>query len=111
MITLEKQGAVTVLRPNGPIDSASCDELRKSVLGGLAAGRPMVVVDCNAVPLIDNNGLETLLDLKAALESRGGAMKLAAVNSLCYDIFRVTGVDLKFEQHAFVRSAVGSFAE
>jgi anti-anti-sigma factor len=71
----------------------------------------MLVVDFHDVPLVDSAGLETLVELRNALESKGGAMKLAAVNSLCADILRVTGVGQQFEQHHLVRSAVGSFAE
>jgi anti-anti-sigma factor len=111
MFPLEKQGAVGVVRPKGPIEAKHCDEFKRTVLQGLGAGRPMLVVDLHDVPLMDSVGLETLVDIREALESRGGAMKLAAVNPLCADILRVTGVGSQFEQHLQVRTAVGSFAE
>jgi hypothetical protein len=38
-------------------------------------------------------------------------VKLAAVNALCSDILRVTGVGQKFEQYSHVKSAVARFAE
>jgi anti-anti-sigma factor len=111
MFALEKQGAVCVLRPKAPIEAKHCDELKRTVLQGLGLGRPMLVVDFHDVPLADSAGLEALLELRDALEAKGGGVKLAAVNPLCADILRVTGVGLKFEQHEQVRSAVGSFAE
>jgi anti-anti-sigma factor len=111
MFALEKQGAVCVLRPKAPIEVKHCDELKRIVLQGLGAGRPMLVVDFHDVPLVDSAGLETLLDLRDALEAKGGGMKFAAVNPLCADILRVSGVGSKFEHHELVRSAVGSFAE
>jgi anti-anti-sigma factor len=111
MFALEKQGAVCVLRPKAPIEAKHCDQLKQTVLQGLGAGRPMLVVDFHDVPLIDSVGLETLVELREALEAKGGAVKFAAVNPLCADILRVTGVGLKFEQHQQVRAAVGSFAE
>jgi anti-anti-sigma factor len=111
MFALEKQGAVCVLRPKAPIEMKHCEELKRTVLQALGAGRPMLVVDFHDVPLVDSAGLETLLDLQEELESKGGAVKLAAVNPLCADILRVTGVGAKFEQHPLVRNAVGSFAE
>ena len=107
----EKQGAVGVARPKGPIDSAHCDALKELVTNGLGAGRPMLVIDLHETPLIDGAGLETLVELREKLEAKGGAMKLAGVNSLCNDILRVTGVGEKFEQFPQIRSAVGSFAE
>jgi anti-anti-sigma factor len=68
-------------------------------------------VDFHDVPLVDSVGLETLVELRQALESKGGAVKFAAVNPLCADILRITGVGAQFEQHELVRTAVGSFAE
>lgn len=111
MFPLEKQGAVAVVHPKGPIEAEHSDEFKRTVLQGLGVGRPMLVVDFHDVPLVDSVGLEALVDLRAAVESKGGAMKLAAINPLCADILRVTGVGQKFEQHVLVRAAVGSFAE
>jgi anti-anti-sigma factor len=111
MFPFEKQGAVGVIRPKGPIEAVHCDEFKRTAVEGLGLGRPMLVVDFHDVPLVDSAGLETLVDLRHELEAKGGACKLAAVNPLCADILRVTGVGLQFEQHELVRTAVGSFAE
>ena len=111
MFPFEKQGAVGVVHPKGPLEASLCSEFKRTVLQGLGVGRPMLVVDFHDVPLVDSVGLETLVELRETLESKGGAMKFAAINPLCADILRVTGVGQKFEQHALVRSAVGSFAE
>jgi anti-anti-sigma factor len=111
MFTLERQGAVSVIHPHGPLEAKHCDQFKTTVLQGLTCGRPMLVVDFHDVPLVDSAGLESLVELRDALEAKGGAVKLAAVNPLCADILRVTGVGQKFEQHPLVRSAVGSFAE
>jgi anti-anti-sigma factor len=111
MFALEKQGAVCVIRPRGPIEASHCDEMKSTVFQALGAGRPMLVIDFHDVPLIDSAGLETLIDVRDALERKGGAVKLAALNPLCTDILRVTGIGQQFEHYPLVRSAVGSFAE
>jgi anti-anti-sigma factor len=111
MFPVEKQGAVSVVRPQAPLAGDLCESFTKAALGSLGAGRPMLVVDLHSVPLIDSAGLQSLIDLRDRLEARGGAVKLAAVNSLCADILRVTGVGDRFELHPQVKSAVGSFAE
>jgi anti-anti-sigma factor len=111
MFAIEKQGAVNVVRPKGPIEAKVCDEFKRIVAQGLGLGRPMLVVDFHEVPLVDSAGLETLVKLRDGVEAKGGAMKLAALNPLCADILRVTGVGRKFQQYPVVRSAVGSFAE
>jgi anti-sigma B factor antagonist len=111
MICIEKQGAVDVVKPRTAIDAANAPALKQAVLRSTGSGRPMVVIDMHDVPLVDSAGMETLLDLRDHLESRGGAVKLAGTNPLCSDVLRVTGVGEKLEQYAQVRSAVGSFAE
>lgn len=111
MFPVEKQGAVCVVRPQVPLAAEHCQAFADSALAGLGAGRPMLVVDMQGVPLADSAGLESLLDVRDRIESRGGAMKLAAVNALCGEILRVTGVGDKFEQYPQVKTAVGSFAE
>jgi anti-anti-sigma factor len=111
MIAVERQGAVCVVRPHVPLANEHCARFRGVVTSGLGAGRPMVVVDMHGVPHIDSAGLEALVELGERLEARGGAVKLAAINPLCSDILRVTGVGERFEQHVQVKTAVGSFAE
>jgi anti-anti-sigma factor len=111
MSLVERQGAVSVLRPQGPLTEAQSAGLMDAALTRLGAGRPMVVVDLHEVPLVDSAGLEALVELRDRLEARGGAVKLAAVNSLCGDILRVTGVGQKFEQYSHVKNAVARFAE
>ena len=111
MIAVEKQGAVCVVRPQVALANDNCAKLRGAVLSNLGAGRPMLVVDLSGVPHIDGAGLEALVDMGEHVEARGGALKLAAVNPLCNDILRVTGVGDRFDQYLQVKSAVGSFAE
>jgi anti-anti-sigma factor len=111
MFPTEKQGAVCVVRPQVPLAGEQCAPFLGAVQTALGTGRPMLVVDLHAVPLVDSLGLESLVTLRERLEARGGAVKLASVNSLCADILRVTGVGERFEQHAQVKNAVGSFAE
>jgi anti-anti-sigma factor len=111
MFAVEKQGAVCVVRPQVPIAGEHGAALVEAAVGGLGSGRPMLVVDLHETPLIDGAGLEALVELRERIEGRGGGVKLAAVNSLCADILRVTGVGDNFEQHKLVKSAVGSFAE
>jgi len=111
MAAVEKQGAVSVVRPQGPLTEAQCASFLEAALGKLGQGRPMVVIDLHEVPLVDSAGLEALVEVREKIESRGGAVKLAAVNALCSDIFRVTGLNQKFEQYPHVKSAVARFAE
>ena len=111
MAAVEKQGAVSVVRPAGPLTEAQAPSFLQAAVGKLGQGRPMVVIDMHEVPLVDGAGLEALVEIREKIEARGGAVKLAAVNALCTDILRVTGIGQKFEQYPHVKSAVARFAE
>jgi anti-anti-sigma factor len=111
MVAVEKQGAVSVVRPEGPLTETYAADFLQAAVGKLGQGRPMLVVDLHEVPLVDSAGLEALVDVRDRIEARGGGVKLAAVNALCHDILRVTGVGQKFELYPHVKSAVARFAE
>jgi anti-anti-sigma factor len=111
MAVVEKQGAVSVVRPEGPLTEAQAPGFLQAALGKLGQGRPMVVIDMHGVPLVDSAGLEALVEIREKIEARGGAVKLAAVNALCTGILRVNGIGQKFEQFSHIKSAVARFAE
>jgi anti-sigma B factor antagonist len=75
----------------------------------LDQGQPRVVLDLQAVPLIDSAGLELLVDASESCHHRGGALKLAGPNGLCREIFAITGVGQYFEIFHDTGSAVRSF--
>jgi anti-anti-sigma factor len=109
MFSITSQGAVDVVKPLAPLNQENAQELLETIHSGLAEGQPMVVLDMSDVPLIDNAGLESLLDTQQSLQLRGGVMKLAAIPQLCQEILRITSVDQHFEKHPDVKTAVGSF--
>jgi len=111
MLSVEPQGAVDVVRLNGPLNHESAEQLVETVQSGLADGQPMVVLDMSNVTLMDSAGLDALMDVHDTALLKGGVVKLAALNPLCSDVLRVTGVGGHFETFREVKIAVGSFVQ
>ena len=111
MFERSTQGAVSVISTRDPLSGPVVEELREISNELLVAGQPMLVFDMSEMPLISGTGLELLLDMKQSFLRRGGNLKIAAPNSLCRDVFRITGVADHFEIHGGLNEAVGSFVK
>ena len=102
-------GAVTVVKPDGPLVGADADQL-KAKLTELAKdtfGR--VVLDISAVPYVDSRGLESLVDVAQELAQSGKALKLCAVNETVRQAIELTGLSPQFEHFQDTHAAVRSF--
>ena len=109
MFERKLQGAVHVVWGDLPLTHEHLDSLDEIVQEIVTIGPPHVVFDFSDVPLVDSAGLEKLLDFKDAMTSRGGTLKLAAMNHLVNDILYATRVDSRFETFPRVNLAVRSF--
>ena len=111
MFTVESQGAVDVVRLEGPLVVDNVETLQETLASGLSGGQPMVVLNMGAVPLLDSAGLDALLDARDSITRQGGTIKLAGLTPLCEEVLRVTGVGSNFQCHGETKSAVGSFVQ
>lgn len=111
MFERSRTGAVNVLRGNLPLNVETAKDLDALFDECLGAGQPRIVLDLEAVPLIDSAGLELLLEFQERCVERGGTIKLAAPTPLCRDILTVTDMISRFEVLPDRLSAVGSFAQ
>jgi anti-anti-sigma factor len=110
MAQIERQGAVTVVRPDAPLQAEAIESIAPRLDAELAGGVPLVVVDLTGTPLIDGRGLEWLLDLDDSCGRRGGCVRLCGAGELCRDILRVTGVGKRMQQFDDRTGALASFA-
>jgi anti-anti-sigma factor len=109
MFQFEAQGAVELLAPDVALTHENVEQLSGVFAEKQFAGQPMVVLDMSKVPLLDSAGLETLLDIQHQLRASAGALKLAGLTPLCADVFRVTGLEQRFDLYDDSKAAVRSF--
>ncbi len=110
MSRLDCHGAVTVLRPSGPLRAETIAALDDQLRPKLSGGVPYVVVDLSETPLIDGAGLEWLLSLDETCCRRGGCVRVCSAGELCRDILRITAAGASVQQFDDLTLALGSFA-
>lgn len=108
-IVEQRQGAVTVLKPLGPLCQEDAELFKKRLSDALNESLGRCVVDASAVPYVDSLGLETLVDLTEMLAQSGQALKLCATNDTLREVFDLTELTSLFETFEDVNSAVRSF--
>ncbi len=104
-----KHGAVTVLKPKGPLGVDDAEDFKRRALDtlGLTLGR--FVLDVSEVPFADSAGLEALADVGRELSESGLALKLCAENETMREVLDLTELNSLFEHYEDVSGAVRSF--
>lgn len=105
----DKRGAVSVIRPTGPLIGSDAPSLLGAVREQVAASFGRFVLDLSRVPFVDSQGLEALADAGQELETTGLGLKVCGANEVLREVFELTGVNGLFEQYADVQSAVRTF--
>lgn len=105
----QHQGAVTVLRPEGPVIGEDAEQLKQRFAAVMGKSLGRVVLDASAVPFIDSRGLEILQQTTATLAQGGQALRVCAANETLREVLELTGLAPEFEYFQDVASAVRSF--
>ena len=104
-----KQGAVTVIKPSGPLTQADATEFRTLAMKALEINLGRILVDMSAIPFVDSMGLEALTDLTEEMTKSGQQLKLCATNKTLREVLTLTGLSPQFEHFDDVNTAVRSF--
>jgi len=68
----------------------------------------LIVLDCKAVPFLDSEALEKLVETHDELSAQGGSLKIVGLNAVCRDILIVTRLINLFHIYSDVPEAVRS---
>jgi anti-anti-sigma factor len=105
----QQHGAVTALKPRGPVIESDADALRDRLLQVRTKSLGRLVLDVSAIPFVDGRALEAMLDVTEELAKSGQALKLCGTNELLREVLEVTDLAGLFEHFEDVNSAVRSF--
>ena len=84
---------ITVLVVAGRMTTSECNGDLKNVIRSLIErGRKHIVIDLEAVPLLDSAGLGELVSSYASVKRIGGSLKLTNVNKRIASTFEATGL-------------------
>lgn len=98
---------VRVITMSGEFTAEDADQFRRSAEDKRTAIRH-VVLDCRELEFIDSAGLEACLRLQEKLGESGGQLRLVAPDETITKILEITRLDLAFEAHPTLESAVRS---
>ena len=108
-ISETRQGAVTVLKPAGPLCMGDAEQFR-TVIGEVmprCLGR--VVVDVSLVAFVDSKGLDALVAATEELQAGGRALRLSGAGETLREAMDITNTAERFEFYEDVNAAVRSF--
>lgn len=108
-ITESRQGAVTVVRPQGPLAGGDAEQFKGHIAETLTRCLGRLVVDASGIAYVDSRGLEVLVDASDELAQGGRALRLCAANETLREVLGLTGLDERFEHFEDVTAAVRSF--
>src|SRR5699024_2387311 len=102
----ERKGAVTVLRPMGPLAQGDVEQFtgRLEQVRDQSLGR--FVVDMSASAFIDSKGLEALVDVHDELARSGQSLRVCGLNETLREVFNLTELSSLFESFEDVGAAV-----
>jgi len=103
------QGAVTVLKPNGPLAQSDAEafKLRAMEVARRSLGR--LLIDASAIPFADSQGLESLVDITESLAQGGRSLKICMAGATLREVLDLTGWAHAFEFFDDLTTGVRSF--
>lgn len=108
-IDQQRQGAVIVVKPHGPLAGADADEFKTVVQDVMRQSLGRFVVDASQISLCDSKGIEALLDITDELAGSGRALHLCGAPETLREVLDVLEIAPQFEHDADVNTAIRSF--
>jgi anti-anti-sigma factor len=108
-ISTQRQGAITIIRPQGALLGADADQVKVALLEAAGANLGRVVLDLEAIPFVDSRGLEVLVEVTEEMSEGGQSLKLCAANKTVREVLELTALAGFFEHFEDAGSAARSF--
>ncbi len=109
-ITQRVEGGVSVIQPDGRIDTLAAEQLDQVLQTAVAEGHSSLVVDMSKVEYISSAGLRSLAAVLVMCRDEGGDMKLAALNERVTRVFKIIGFDLLMSVTDTPEAAIAAFS-
>ena len=104
-IEQSQQGTVLVLTPGGALVDSDRTQLADLLKKHIERGNIKIILDMNAVPFIESEGLEMLLDVAEDTIAAGGGLRIVNPSDIVKDILSATRLNTRIEIHPQVADA------
>ncbi len=105
----QRHGAVTVIKPIGPLVMQDADSFAAKVDDAVTRSLGRFAMDASAVPFVDSAGLEALVEAAERMTEHGQTLRLCGVGDTLRETLDLTEVADLFEYYADVTDATRSF--
>ncbi len=105
----QRQGAVTVIKPQGALVAQDADQLKEKVSDVMASSLGRFILDATEIQFVDSRGLEVLKEVTEELSQSGQALRVCGANETVREVLDLTGLSALFEHYQDVSSGVRSF--
>lgn len=105
----QRHGAVTILKPMGPLVQGDADQFGRAVKDVMQRSLGRFVIDATAVPFVDSRGLEVILEATEVLASSGSTIRICGVNETVREVLDLTEVGAQCDYFDNTNTAVRSF--
>ncbi len=109
-ITQRVEDGITVVQPDGRIDTLAAEQLDQTLQATMAAGDYRIVMDMSKVEYISSAGLRSLAAVLVKCREEGGDMKLAALNERVTRVFKIIGFDILMSVSDTPEAAIAEFS-
>jgi len=99
---------VSVLTVSGDYTADDTEQFARVLNDRRSAGVRHVIIDCENLEFVDSAGLESWLRAQESLGEGGGQLRLIRPDDTLGTILKLTRLDLAFESHPTLESAVRS---
>lgn len=105
----QRHGAVTVVKPMGPLVLADAEQFRVHLVDVMQRSLGRFVIDASGVPYLDSPGLEALAGVTEELFAGGRALRVCGAGETLREVLDLTGLAERFEFYEDATTAVRSF--
>ncbi len=108
-VVTSQEGAVTVIKPLGPMVSGELDDIDKNLFKYFNNWTKRIVINMSEVVFIDSAGLELLVHHHRQFNSHGLELKICSLNEMMQKILSLTRLSRRFESYPDSATAIRSF--
>ncbi len=109
-LDVRQSGNICTLKVKGPLKSGPpVDELKQTIQSALASGHVNIVLNLEAMPVLDSSGIGAIVNALRLAKKAGGDVKLVNPSSFAEKTFKMVGILNLFTVYDTEGSAVTAF--
>lgn len=102
---------ILVIQLHGKLDNSTVEAFNQEIDRQFDTGVRKIIVDCSHLGYVSSFGIGSLVRAQSKLRNKGGEMKLATVQSMVANVFKIVHLDRLLDIYDDIEFARKSFYE